>query len=291
MDGDVSGPAIQVEGLGHRYGERWAVRGLSFEAAYGEVLGFLGPNGAGKTTTVKMLTGLLAPSEGRAIVDGIDVAGGGAGLGARIGVTFEQQNLYERLTVRENLVFFGRLLGLPGRRVDEVLEEAAIADRAGDFVSVLSKGLRQRLMLARALLGRPRVLFLDEPTSGLDPQAARAVRDWIRRLAEGGTAVLLTTHDMEEAAELSARVAIIDRGALVALEPPRSLIDRVHPPRLRARLRRGSAIEEVVLPLNANDAARALARLADEGEIVEVREDRASLADVFLSLTGHSLEP
>jgi len=278
--------AIRVEGLGRRYGKRWAVRGLDFEAAEGEVLGFLGPNGAGKTTTVKILTGQLPPTEGRATVAGADVVRERSALGSRIGVTFEQQNLYERLSVRDNLSFFASLTGAPRGRVDALLSESGLADRAGDPVSKLSKGTRQRVVLARALLGEPRVLFLDEPTAGLDPLAARQVRDWIAHRATQGVTVFLTTHDMEETSTLCHRVAIIDRGSLAAQGTPRELMARVTPPHLRVTLGDGRVVD---LPPTADEAAHALGALAAEGRVSSIEEVSVNLEEVFLRLTGHSL--
>lgn len=286
----MEGAALHVDDLGWRYGNRWAVRHLSFEAGRGEILGFLGPNGAGKSTTIRMLTGQLAPSEGRATVDGVDVTSNDAKLGRRIGVTFEHQNLYERLTARENLDFFARLLGVGDARVREVLDESRLADRARDVVATLSKGLRQRLMLARALLGRPRVLFLDEPTSGLDPQAADMLRAWVVRLASQGTTVLLTTHDMYEAEMLSNRVAVIDRGTLVALEPPRVLVERVHAPRLRVTVEIDGQPEERLVEGPTAAMGQALTALAGQGAIIDVREERATLGQAFLALTGRLLD-
>lgn len=286
----LGGAAIHVDDLGRRYGERWAVRHLAFEVGQGEILGFLGPNGAGKSTTIRMLTGQLAPSEGRATVDGIDVTAADAGLGRRIGVTFEHQNLYDRLTVGENLHFFARLLGVGDARVREVLDESRLAERARDVVATLSKGLRQRLMLARALLGRPRVLFLDEPTSGLDPQSADLLRAWVSRLAAEGTTVLLTTHDMHEAETLSRRVAVIDGGSLVALDTPRALIERVHPPRLRVTMQVDGRTEERVVEGPASSLGGSLTALAAQGAIFDVREERGTLGQAFLALTGRSLD-
>lgn len=291
MDGVLSmtRPAIELHDLGHCYGERWAIRHLSFTVAPGEILGLLGPNGAGKSTTVRMLTGQLRPSEGRATVAGVDVASGDPALGQRIGVTFEQQNLYERLTVRETLDFFGTLCGVSDTRIREILSEARLEERANDVVSTLSKGLRQRLILARALLGRPQVIFLDEPTSGLDPVAAEALHHWVARLASEGAAVLLTTHDMHEAESLCRHVAVVDRGALLALDTPEALIARVHPPRLHVQLRDTDGIEETTLEGAPAAIAAALAALSSQREVVGLREERATLGQAFLQLTGRAL--
>ena len=290
VGGAADRPAIDVVDLGHCYGNRWAVRHLTFAVARGEIVGLLGPNGAGKTTTVRILTGLMHPAEGSARVDGLDVVAERSRVGRRIGVTFEQPNLYERLTVWENLEFFARLTGTTRHRVEEVLREASLAERASDVVATLSKGLKQRLMLARALLTGPAVLFLDEPTSGLDLRAARAMRSWVKRVAEAGCAVLLTTHDMEEAAQLCARVAIMHEGSLAAFDTPRVLVERFAPPRLVVRYRRDAQEALMTLSTDPSRAAQELAHLLASAEIVSVRESGASLGDVFLSLTGVRLE-
>ncbi|NDD27792.1 MAG: ABC transporter ATP-binding protein [Proteobacteria bacterium] len=286
----MTSDALCTDDLGKRYGERWALRHLTFAVAAGEIVALLGPNGAGKSTIMRILTGLLRPTEGRATVDGVLIGGATAGPGARIGVTFEQQNLYERLTVRENLDFFAAIGGLGNKRALEVLEEAGLADRARDLVSTLSKGLRQRLMLARALLGRPRVLFLDEPTSGLDPRAAEGLQRWVARLASEGTAVLLATHDMHEAERLAGRVAILHAGELRAIGEPEALTTAFHAPRLHVALRAEAGVETHLLEGPPAEQARQIALLSDRGEIAGLREERASLGDVFLTMTGARLE-
>lgn len=280
---------IEVHDLGHRFGTRWAIRHISFNVQPGEAVGMLGPNGAGKTTTVRILTGLLRPTEGAARVEGLDVVADAARLGQRIGVSFERPNLYERLTVTENLTFFARLLGLDRQRVHTLLDEARLLKHAHDLVANLSKGMRQRVILARALLAEPQVLFLDEPTAGLDAEAARNLRTWIRHLLRQGRTVLLTTHDMDEAAQLCGRVAIVHQGSLIAFDTPNALIERLAPSRLRVRVRRNGLEEDIVLPSVAADAARALAAVQTEAEILQIHEESASLSDVYLSMTGCSL--
>ncbi len=214
---------IEVYDLRRVFGDKEAVAGISFQARRGEIFGLLGPNGAGKTTTIRMLTGQIDPSGGSAKVAGCDVVKDRAQLKERIGVVFEEQNLYERLSARLNLEFSCWLYGLPKSRADETLELVHLRDRAKDPARAYSNGMRQRLMIARALLHQPPVLFLDEPSRGLDPISAREVRTIIKRLSEEGTTILLTTHLMEEADLLCEHVAFIANGKIVADDTPRNL--------------------------------------------------------------------
>jgi ABC-2 type transport system ATP-binding protein len=209
---DPGRAAIEASHLTKVFGGRTAVSDVSFSVAGGEVFGFLGPNGAGKTTTVRILGTLIAPTAGSAAVAGIPVGGDGAAeIRRRIAVMPESPGLYQRLTVTENLEYFARLYGLPGRRerITGALAAVGLADRADDLAGRLSKGLRQRVALARSLLNDPAVMFLDEPTSGLDPVAAHEVHGLIAGLRDRGVTVFLTTHRLEEAERLCDRVAIM----------------------------------------------------------------------------------
>ncbi len=215
--------AIEVKNLVRDYDEVRALNGISFSVEQGEIFGFLGPNGAGKTTTIKMLTGQLRPTSGTAHVMGCDVVNDLQSLKPQIGVVFESQNVYERLSARDNLIFSARLYGVQRARVDEMLAQVGLTQRATDKVKTFSNGMKQRLLIARALLHRPTVLFLDEPTRGLDPNVARDIRDFVVQLAQEGVTVFLTTHYMEEADRLSRHVAILDQGHIVALGTPAHL--------------------------------------------------------------------
>jgi len=215
--------AIQVRELTRDYNGLRAVDGITFTVNVGEIFGFLGPNGAGKTTTIKVLTGQLRPTSGTAQVAGCDVVEERQCLKPKIGVVFEHQNLYERLSARDNLVFAARLYGVPKGRVEHVLAQVGLTDRARDRLKNYSNGMKQRLLVARALLHEPEILFLDEPTRGLDPNVAREIRAIIAGLARQGVTVFLTTHYMEEADQLSSRVAIIDQGRIVAMDTPGQL--------------------------------------------------------------------
>ncbi len=211
--GTADQPALIVEHLTKRFGERIAVDDVSFEVGHGEVFGFLGPNGAGKTTTVRTLGTLLAPTSGSAMVAGLPLrAENGVEIRRRIAIMPESPGLYLRLSVLENLACFADLYEVPDptARIERALGVVKLADRAHDACGSLSKGLRQRVALARALLSDPEVLFLDEPTSGLDPAAARDVHELIDGLRQRGVTIFLTTHRLEEAERLCDRVAIMN---------------------------------------------------------------------------------
>lgn len=214
---------IVAHSLTRDFNQLRAVDHVSFEVEPGEIFGFLGPNGAGKTTTIKMLTGQLRPTDGTATVSGWDIVKEREQLQPRIGVVFESQNIYERLSARDNLVFTARLYGIDKRRVEDVLQMVGLADRAKEKAKKFSNGMKQRLLIARALLPSPEVVFLDEPTKGLDPGVARAIRRIVSDLAQQGVTIFLTTHYMEEADRLCNRVAILEQGKIVAMDNPTQL--------------------------------------------------------------------
>jgi ABC-2 type transport system ATP-binding protein len=229
---------IRAEGLSKRFGERWAVRDLTVEVKQGEVFGFLGPNGAGKTTTTRMLAGMIAPTEGRAWIGDVDVASGSDAVRSRIGLLTEAPGLYERLSAAANLDFHGRLHGLPTpkrrERVRACLDLLGLWERRDDQVAGFSKGMKQKLAIARAVLHEPVAVFLDEPTSGLDPESARDVRAFIQSLRDAGRAIFLCTHNLDEARRLCDRVAVF-RGRILRLGSPRELEQEVVRQRLAVR--------------------------------------------------------
>jgi ABC-2 type transport system ATP-binding protein len=304
-------PAVEVLGLSKHYGPVEAVRTVTFQVAPREVFAFLGPNGAGKSTTIRMLCTLTRPTAGQARVAGYDVARQPRAVRRSIGLVFQDQTLDEQLTAEENLRFHAVLYGVPrnqvGPRLDRVLDLVDLTSRRSDLVSTYSGGMARRLEIARALLHTPDVLFLDEPTVGLDPQTrARMWEDVLRLRDEEGAAVFFTTHYMDEA-EYADRIAIIDHGAIVALDTPAALkaavgADTVH---LRtaddataaARLR--AAGFEVMhatpgdfgLVVAVADGERAVGRLVvAAGVAVErVRVHTPDLDDVFLHFTGRQI--
>ncbi|MBA2754978.1 MAG: ABC transporter ATP-binding protein [Chloroflexia bacterium] len=284
VDGDA--PAIEVRDLVKTYGSVRAVRGISFTVGQGEVFGLLGHNGAGKTTTIRVLTGRAKPTAGQAIVQGFDVTADMDRIKPLINLVFEEQNLYERFSGRENLRIFARLYGVPAARVDTLLEQVDLVAVARRKVKTYSTGMRQRLLIARALVNQPRVLFLDEPTRGLDPASARDLREMIASLGAAGTTVFLTTHDMDEADQLCHRVAFLSQGEIVALDAPRELKLRFGERRATVLLR--DRHEHDIRLDDPADAARVSAWMRDD-QVLTVHSREGSLEDVFVALAGRGL--
>lgn len=219
---------IEVNGLVKKYGDRVAVRGVSFSVQEGEVFGLLGPNGAGKTTTISILATLQVPDEGQVAICGHELDREAGQVKPLIGFVPQELALYPTLSAWDNLVFFGRIYGLRGaalkERIATVLDLVGLGDRAGDAVQAFSGGMKRRLNIAAGLIHEPHVLFLDEPTVGVDPQSRNFIFEHVERLKAGGMAVLYTTHYMEEAERLCDRVAIMDEGRILALDTPRALV-------------------------------------------------------------------
>jgi ABC-2 type transport system ATP-binding protein len=222
---------LEVQNLVKQYGDFTAVKGISFDIQEGEIFSLLGPNGAGKTTTISMLSTLYMPTSGDAMIGGHSVTKNPMAVKQVIGVVPQELALYEDLTARENLIFWGQMYGLSGKplssRVDEVLEQVGLTDKAKNRVRTYSGGMKRRVNIGVGLLHKPRLLFMDEPTVGIDPQSRRAILDTVRDLNQQGMTVLYTTHYMEEAQELSDRVAIIDHGELIALGTQKELTQQV----------------------------------------------------------------
>jgi ABC-2 type transport system ATP-binding protein len=218
MRGD---PIIEVKKLVKRYGELTAVDSVSFEVAEGEVFGLLGPNGAGKTTTIAILSSLIPPTSGTALVGGVDVVRDSLAARSKIGVVPQEIALYPSLSARENLSFWGRMYGVPSgalpRRIDEILETVELSERAGNRIDTFSGGMKRRVNIAAGLLHRPEVLILDEPTVGIDPQTRRSILELVTDLNGHGLTVLYTTHYLEEAEFLCDRIGIMDEGKMIAI--------------------------------------------------------------------------
>lgn len=229
--GERSDAAISAQGLTKVFGDIRAVDDISFEVEKGEIFGFLGHNGAGKTTTVRLLNGLLAPSGGSCQVGGFSPVTQGTELRSKTGVLPETPSVDERLTGRENLTFFSHLYQVPEdripRRREALLEQFELAERADGFVKTYSKGMKQRLALARTLIHEPEIIFLDEPTAGLDPLAARHVQDLILKLSQEGRSIFLCTHNLQEAQRLCHRVAVLHEGRIILEGAPEALTDEL----------------------------------------------------------------
>ncbi|MEJ5225280.1 MAG: ATP-binding cassette domain-containing protein [Anaerolineales bacterium] len=224
-------PILEVRNLSKKYGDFTAVKGISFHIEEGEIFSLLGPNGAGKTTTISMLSTLYTPSGGDATIGGHSVTRDPMAVRNIIGVVPQDLALYEDLTARENLTFWGQMYGLDGKtlknRIEEVLAQIGLTDKANQRVRTYSGGMKRRVNIGVGLLHKPRVLFMDEPTVGIDPQSRRAILETVKDLNKQGMTVLYTTHYMEEAAELSDRVGIIDHGELIALGTQKELTQQV----------------------------------------------------------------
>ncbi|GAA1144972.1 ABC transporter ATP-binding protein [Nesterenkonia lutea] len=318
--------AIRATGLTKRYGDFTAVDGIDFTVNRGESFGLLGPNGAGKSTTMRMIAAVAARTGGTMSVAGLDPEKNGPEVRARLGVIPQQDNLDEELSVRENIIMYGRYFGLPRRwlntKTEELLEFAQLTHKATSRVEDLSGGMKRRLTIARALVNEPEILLLDEPTTGLDPQARHILWDRLFRLRESGTTLVLTTHHMDEAEQLCERLIVVDQGRIMAEGSPSALI-REHSTREVLELRFGldrnqQQAEQLTTLLSAEDpggagsdggmgfshvevlpdrllvyaasAESALERIHAAGlRPVTSLVRRSSLEDVFLRLTGRSL--
>ena len=286
----MSGPAIQVQNISFDYGDIQAVKDVSFDVQPGEILGFLGPNGAGKSTTIKMLTGQITPKSGTARILGQDIQKDDPEIQAQIGVCFEEKNLYLNMSALEKLDFYASVFGIKDADSEEVLRRVGLADRAKDRVQSFSKGMRQRMMISRAFINKPKVLFLDEPTDGLDPVTSAAIRKTIKEEAERGAAILLTTHDMFEADELSDRVAFINDGEIVALDTAENLKLKYGQRGVKVRIREGDRVREEHIELAADDSSAKLAELAASPDLMTIHTEEATLEAIFIELTGRGLE-
>ncbi|WP_437202660.1 ABC transporter ATP-binding protein [Planctomicrobium sp. SH664] len=303
-------PAVHVEDLQFRYGERVALNGVSFAVPEGEIFGLLGPNGSGKTTLFRVLSTLLPLQQGSARIGGRDLATDPDGVRRLIGVTFQSPSLDGKLTVQENLVHQGHLYGMRGsglrQRISEVLEQLKVADRARDFAEKLSGGLKRRVEIAKSLLHSPQILLLDEPSTGLDPGARHDLWTTLQALRDSsGVTVLVTTHLMEEA-ERCTRLAILDLGKLIAEGTPNELREQVggdsltiqsdHPGELSQKLqdRFQLSVTRVgdVLRIEREEGHQLLGQIATSfpGEFRSLTLGKPTLEDVFIKLTGRRLQ-
>ncbi len=277
---------IAVENLAKSYGSVRALDGVTFAVDRGEVFSLLGHNGAGKTTAIRILTCRIRPSSGSAAVAGFNCRLQQDRIKPRINLVSQEQNLYERMTGEDNMAFFASLYGASKRRAQELLKAVGLVEVARRKVKTYSGGMKQRLLIARALVNDPEVLFLDEPTAGLDPASAHEVRALIKDLSDAGTTIFLTTHYMEEADELSDRVAFLAHGRIVALDTPRELKLRYGEKTATVLLQDRSAVD--IDLASSEDAARMESWMRD-GLVLTVHSHEGTLEDVFIALAGRSL--
>jgi ABC-2 type transport system ATP-binding protein len=277
---------IKVDGLGKRFGRVEAVRQLSFTVADGEIFGLLGPNGAGKTTTVRMLAGLIGPSEGDAVINGHRLSTDAQSIRAMTGVLTESPGLHDRLTARENLAFYARLYGLRGAALHDAvgryLRVVGLADAADRKVAGFSKGMRQKVAIARALVHDPQVIYLDEPTSGLDPSAAKTVRDFVETLRQRGRTIVICTHNLDEAERLCDRIGIM-RGTLLNVDTPVGLRRLGRAATVRIELA-GARAPESFIGLIADLPFVAGCRTEASALLVEVSDPRGDNPDLVKAL-------
>jgi ABC-2 type transport system ATP-binding protein len=284
---------IEVHNLSKRFKDFWAVKDLNFEVQPGEIFGFLGPNGAGKTTTIRMLTGQLKPTSGFIRVAGVNPSSEPKRFASQINMVCDEPNLYRLLSGHENLRFFQQLYGVPAQRVDEVLEMVGLTQAAKRAVEKYSNGMRQRLLVARALLNHPRVLFLDEPTRGLDPIAARHIRQIVLKLSQEGNTIFLTTQYVEEADELCHRVAFLNKGQFLAIDAPAVLKKKYSKaqPLVEISLASedGSAVQSLTLDPKRPDDLQRLSEAWGQERLLAIHSQEATLEDVYIQLLGEGL--
>ena len=311
----MNGIAIEIKDLHKTFGETKAVDGVSFNVEQGEIFSLLGPNGAGKTTTLSMLSCLLRPDEGDALILGHSIRKDGMGVKSVLGVVPQEIALYEDMSARENLTFWGKMYGLRGTalksRVNEVLEVIGLTDRAKEFIKKYSGGMKRRVNIGIALLHKPQVIYMDEPTAGIDPQSRRSILDSVLALKKDGTTVLYTTHYMEEAQELSDHIAIMDQGKMIASGTHEELVRIVGATdRITVTINTESArvleawkavkgvkqvsAEDGTLTILADDSNRVLPRLFEAAAASGVRITSVDIQEpnretVFLHLTGKAL--
>ncbi len=279
--------SIRLEHITKQYDKEPVLKDLNAVLQKGEILGFLGPSGAGKTTTIKILTGQLKPTSGDAYVLGIHVKNIDETIYEQIGIVTDQSGVYERMTVFENLKYFAQILKADAARIDELLQRVGLLEHKKKPAGKLSKGQMQRLVLARAVLHKPKVLFLDEPTSGLDPSTALDIHRLLVEMKQEGMSVFLTTHNMEEATKLCDHVALLNDGQIVEYGTPQELCLRYNQKkRYRILLENG---EELTLE-QSEETIRKMSALLQQNKVAALHSCEPTLEHVFLTVTGRNLQ-
>lgn len=283
---------IEVESLFHDYtgtGKTYAVDDVSFSIESGEVFGFLGPSGAGKSTVQNIMTGLLPLQRGRVDYDGTSIGQMRSRFFNRIGVSFENPNLYSKLTALENLRYYAGLFDVATEEPRKLLELVGLGEHAHKRAGRFSKGMRQRLVFARSLINRPELLYLDEPLAGLDPGTGAKIKRVIQDQQERGATVFLTTHDMNVADELCDRVAFLNEGRIVALDTPRALKLQHGERSVKVEHDRDGEIDEEILFLDSSDDRSRFNALVEAGQVQTIHSQEATLEQIFIKLTGRGL--
>ncbi len=277
--------AITMSNVQKNFGNITALKALSFDIERGEIFGFLGPSGAGKTTTIKLLTRQLVPDRGEITVFGRDISTFALEDYHHIGILTDNSGLYERLSVWDNLSVFAQIKGLPKAVVDEVLSDVGLYEDRGKKAKVLSKGMKQRVILARAILHKPELLFLDEPTAALDPANTLSIHKLLRKLNQGGTTIFLTTHNMEEADKLCHRVAFLNQGHIEEMGIPSQLKLKYASGQVIAELSDG----QMVTGQNSAQGLKILAEQIGDRKLCRIHSQEPNLEQIFLKVTGREL--
>ena len=278
---------LEVKNLEVYYGVIQAIKGISFEVNEGEVIALIGANGAGKTTTIKILTGQLKPTSGNAEILGIECDKINERIYEQIGIVTDSSGVYERMNLYDNLKYFARILNVPSENIDLLLKRIGLYEHRKKMAGKLSKGQRQRLILARAILHRPKVLFLDEPTNGLDPSASNEIHKLLMELKNEGMAIFLTTHNMEEAAKLCDNVALLNDGVIVEYGSPQAIcLKHNQIKKYRVRLTDGTTH----LLLQNEKTTGQIAQWMNSGQLETIHSCEPTLETVFLDTTGRNLQ-
>ncbi len=277
---------ISMKNVRKEFKEAIALMNVTFNVEEGEIFGFLGPSGAGKTTIIKLLTSQLIPTSGQVNVFGEDVYNNKKNIFKNIGVLSDNSGIYERLSVGDNLMLYANLYGVPKKNVEEILDKIGMSETIKKQAKKLSKGMKQRLMIARAVLHKPKLLFLDEPTSSLDPGIALEIHRLLRKLNEDGTTIFLTTHNMEEADKLCDRVAFLNGGEIVEIENPKVLKLKYITDDIKVTLKENN--KEIMIKNDVESASKIKVWMENE-QLLAIHSMEPSLEKIFLNLTGREL--
>lgn len=277
----MSQQVIKADNLGKSFGSFKAISSLTFEVNKGEILGFLGPSGSGKTTTINILTGQLTPDQGQSSILGKSSTNLNEEDLANIGLITENSGYYEKLSLYDNLLFFAKLYDVPQGDLDDLMKRVGLYDRRKALAEKLSTGMKQRMLLVRAIINKPQVLFLDEPTSGLDPSTSQSIHELIKELQSEGTTIFLTTHDMHEATILCDKIVLLNKGQIVEAGTPSDLIQKYNTAR-RVKITYQSG-EENYLSFSE------LGQISQTDDILTIHSCEPTLEDVFIQLTGGKL--